>query len=526
MTSTLEVHTALLDKKFLERLEKCTNLPSPPAVAMRILDLSQDPDVDIGKVADAVSMDPALVTKLLRIANSPMYAIRRKTENLRQAIMLLGLNGTLTMTLSFSLTSSMHNNAGQGFDYNLYWQRSLAIATCCRRLSKVAGLKSPEEMFLIGLLQDIGMLALDKLQPDFYANLGVDQSDHVLLQEKERELLGADHAVIGAWLMHKWRLPEFFEYVLLGSHDLQLLDPENEYIAYARCVMTSGLLVDALSREDSELDLGPVLKLVSEKLGIEEAELAEILGPLNEDLAETASIFETDLTDYALSETLIDRAKESMMLLNLKTIRQSDRLQQEAEKLEDLTRTLEEKAIREGLTGLYNRTYFDDRLKREFAMAKERDWPLAVLFIDLDHFKHVNDTYGHQAGDQILQETAHILSKGTRDDDVVARYGGEEFVIILPGCDEKSVRIVADRLVKAFRNTPHQVNGGEEIVVTASIGCSLIVENSDYPDAAALVSAADIAVYKAKNQGRNCFVVYSDDLSKVVSRKEHKACSG
>ena len=107
---------------------------------MRILDLSQDPDVDIGKVADVVSMDPALTAKILRIANSPIYAIRRKTENLRQAIMLLGLNGTLTMALSFSLAASMHNNARQGFDYNLFWRRSLAAATCARRLSVAAGI--------------------------------------------------------------------------------------------------------------------------------------------------------------------------------------------------------------------------------------------------------------------------------------------------------------------------------------------------------------------------------------------------
>ena len=240
MTTDIEAHTSLLDKQFLDRLEKCTNLPSPPAIAMRILDLSQDPDVDIGKVADIISMDPALVTKILRIANSPIYAIRRKIENLRQAIMLLGLDGTLTMALSFSLANSMHNNACQGFDYNHFWRRSLAVATCCRRLSIVAGLNASEEMFLAGLLQDVGMLALDKLQPDFYQNLGVDQADHVRLQEKERELLGADHAVIGAWLMHKWRLPESFQYMLLGSHDLDLVDPEHVNMPNARCAMVSG----------------------------------------------------------------------------------------------------------------------------------------------------------------------------------------------------------------------------------------------------------------------------------------------
>ena len=252
MTTDISAATSLLEGKFLERLEKCSNLPSPPAVAIRILEMLQDPDKDIGRVAEIISMEPALATKILRIANSPIYAVRRKIENLRQAIILLGLDGTLAMALSFSLADSMHDSAGEGLDYSLFWRRSLAAATCCRRLGDVVGLCATEQMFLAGLLQDIGMLALDRLQPDFYKSIGVDQADHALLQQKEREQLGADHAVIGAWLMHKWRLPESFQYVLMGSHDLSLVDPDNVNMPYARFAMVSGLLVDALSLQDSE----------------------------------------------------------------------------------------------------------------------------------------------------------------------------------------------------------------------------------------------------------------------------------
>lgn len=526
MTTDLENNFSRLNKEFLGRLEKCTTLPSPPVVAMRILELSKDPDVDIAKVADVVSMDPALVTKILRIANSPLYALRRKTENLRQAIMLLGLNGTLTMSLSFSLAASMHNNACQGFNYNLFWRRSLATATCCRRLGIASGSGASEEMFLVGLIQDIGMLALDKLQPDFYSTLGVDQSDHVLLQKKERERLGGDHAVIGAWLMHQWGLPDCIKYALLGSHDLQMVDPESEYMPYARCVMASGLLVDALPLENSDEALIPALKFVNEQLSVEEGTLSEILVALNEDFMESASLFETDLTDYGLSDALIDQAREAMMLRNLHALQQTDHLKQETEELESRTRTLEEKASRDGLTGLYNRTYLDEKIEQEFALAKARDWPLVVMFVDLDHFKRVNDTYGHQAGDQVLQEASSLLTAGTRAEDVVARYGGEEFIVILPGCGEKAARAVTDRLVNAFRDTAHRVSGGEEIIITASIGFALMGEGNFFSDTKAMISAADMAVYEAKDQGRDRFVMYSSIIDKPADKKDKVASSG
>ena len=512
MTENSEITGFLVDTQLLKRLELCTTLPSPPVVAMRILDLSQDPDVDIGKVVDVVTMDPALTAKILRIANSPIYAIRRKTENLRQAILLLGLNGTLTMALSFSLAASMHNNACQGFDYNLFWRRSLAAATCARRLSVAAGIGASEEVFLAGLLQDIGMLALDKLQPEFYKELGVNQSDHNMLQELEREKLGADHAAIGGWLLQKWNLPESLQYAVAGSHNLQYLDSRSEHFTYALCVALSGLFTDALPLDDGGRSLMPVLDLIKENLAMDEATLAALPATLNDDFMEVATLFETDLTDYSLSESLIDQAKEALMLRNLQTIQKSDKLQEEAEMLESRTRSLEEQARRDGLTGLFNRAYLDDKFDREYRMAKARDWPFAIMFIDLDHFKSVNDNYGHQAGDDILRATADILCSCTRDTDVVARYGGEEFVILLPGSGEQAANFVVERLLNTFREKQHPVQEGDDLTVTASIGMAIMGEGATFTSAAEMLGAADKAVYAAKAQGRNCCVIYSSEL--------------
>lgn len=499
-----------LDPQLQARLERCTNLPSPPVVALRVIELAQDPDVDIGMVSDIISTDPALATKVLRVANSPIYALRRKTETLHQAITLLGLNGTLMLALSFSLASTMHNNAEQGFDYRHYWRRSLASATCARRLGTVIRMRAKEELFLAGLLQDIGMLVIDKMDPNFYRSVNVDQRDHAAVVAGEREQLGADHADVGSWILQKWGFPEYLIAAVLYSHSDAAPSEARDMRQLMQCIQLAGRVVDAIENPSEQSNLQVVAGLVKERLGVGEDTFRDMLLQLNEDLSEAQDLFDTDLSDYNYSDTLLDNAKEMLMMMNLQTLQQADKLQETAEVLESRTRELEERTRRDGLTGLYNRAFLDQKLGHEFSMASERDWPMIVMFVDLDHFKRVNDTYGHQAGDQVLMRAARALADGTRDDDIVARYGGEEFVIVTPGRGEETARIIADRLVTSFRGMRHPVIDGKEINVTVSIGVAIMGEGDTFRSVDELVEAADKALYLAKKNGRNRYVIYSD----------------
>ena len=505
---TAELH---LDGRLQARLEFCTNLPSPPVVALRVIELARDPDVDIGMVSDVISTDPALAAKVMRVANSPIYALRRKTETLHQAITLLGLNGTLMLALSFSLAATMHNHADQGFDYRHFWRRSLASATCARRLGVISKLRAKEELFLASLLQDIGMLVIDKMDPRFYQGLGVDQNDHAAIAASERERLGADHASIGGWILRKWGFPEYLFDAVVYSHCAAPPGDAGDFQTLMHCVSLSGLLVDAIQYPTGQNNLQVIADLASERLGIDEEMFREMMALLNEDFADASEMFDTDLSDYNYSDTLMDNARETLMMMNLQTLQQADKLQETAEVLESRTRELEERSRRDGLTGLYNRAFLDQKLRHEFAMASERDWPMIVMFVDLDHFKRVNDTYGHQAGDQVLQRAAHALAEGTRDDDIVARYGGEEFVIVTLGHGENTAHVIAERLVNSFRKLRHPVSAGKEINVTVSIGLAILGEGVSYGSVDAMVEAADKALYVAKNSGRNRYVIYRDD---------------
>ncbi|MDI5892338.1 putative bifunctional diguanylate cyclase/phosphodiesterase [Halomonas rhizosphaerae] len=171
-------------------------------------------------------------------------------------------------------------------------------------------------------------------------------------------------------------------------------------------------------------------------------------------------------------------------------------------------------ATHDALTGLANRALFGDRLVHDVALARRHAQILAVLFIDLDEFKPINDTLGHKVGDQLLISVARRLATGLRVSDTLARFGGDEFVLLLPDLDHPGeAEEVAERLLLQL-SRPHKVNG-HELHISASIGIALNDEPRQDPEK--LLQHADMAMYKAKQQGRNAFQCYTGDLDSKLS---------
>lgn len=160
-----------------------------------------------------------------------------------------------------------------------------------------------------------------------------------------------------------------------------------------------------------------------------------------------------------------------------------------------------EQATRDALTKIWNRAYILDTLEREVVRAQREHRCLGVVMIDLDHFKLVNDTYGHQAGDEALREAARRMQSAIRPYDSFGRYGGEEFLVVVPGCDEFCLSAHAERLRLIVEGSPFVV-AGHEFRLTASFGASSTASGTN-TTAEELIRAADAALYEAKRAGRN-----------------------
>lgn len=164
------------------------------------------------------------------------------------------------------------------------------------------------------------------------------------------------------------------------------------------------------------------------------------------------------------------------------------------------------------LTGIANRRLFERRLQEEWNVAVRTELPLACLVVDVDHFKQINDRFGHQAGDTVLSEIAKTLAAGVKKSDVLARYGGEEFVLLLPGTSDKQAALAGERLRDSIQNLAFNF-GGEPLRVTVSLGLGCLPTGVDRRQLSArwLLQQADDALYRAKAAGRNRVVVAAPD---------------
>ncbi|MGE5444228.1 MAG: diguanylate cyclase [Ignavibacteriales bacterium] len=166
-----------------------------------------------------------------------------------------------------------------------------------------------------------------------------------------------------------------------------------------------------------------------------------------------------------------------------------------------LRETLHNLAIRDPLTGLFNRRYLEESLRRELHRAKRKGTPLGVVMLDLDHFKQFNDTFGHAAGDALLHELGSFLQTHTRKEDIVCRYGGEEFLLILPDTSLDDTRDRAEQLREEFKHLRVQYNGQSIKAATVSLGVAVFPEHGSTADV--ILGVADAALYRAKREGRD-----------------------
>ena len=440
-------------------LALCRNLPSPPGIALRIIELAQDPEADLSTAADIIAIDMALSARMLRIANSPLYASRRRIDNLGQALTMLGLNATLSLALGFTITQGVAGTAGSP-EQDLReraWRRSILSALAASQLGQARGLRRLEELMLAGLLQDIGVLALAQSHPDTYLPLLRDADSNAALLDAERAQLQCTHAEVGAYMAAQWDLPRYLSEAIARSEDGT---PSQD--TFQACVQLSGTVADIWLDSDPDAARERALEQVHARLQLDSAQFDQVLAQISQALPTIASLFDTSPTTPARVQLLIDHAQELATLRNLRQMQDAEQARRRADEFEARANRLTEQAHRDALTG-----------------------------------------------DEVLREFAGTLQGQLRTSDTVARFGGEEFVALLPNTTESVALDVIRRVLARIVSTPMAMLEGGPLFITFSAGVATQGGYERFADVQDLLRAADDVLYRSKNLGRNRVIARS-----------------
>lgn len=487
----------------MERVLNYPSLPSLPGVAVRVLELTRNPKVSMQEIAQTVSMDPALATKVLKTVNSSFYGLTQPCPSIPRAMSMLGMNTVKSIVLGFSLVEMTRSVAGNGevFDLQAYWRRAVYSAVAARTVALRCKCCDPEEAFTGSMIADIGMLAcFAALREDYTGVLAASPEDHSDCVDIERTALGFDHAKLGQQLATRWKLPPQLAECVGFHHEPTACHPQHEKLL--RCVGIGQLAAAVLTMKDSRRKLGAYVVTCRDWFDMDRASCDSLLEATTKGAADLAKSLELKTGERPDLGAILAQAQEAIVETQLQSQRQS----------EELRRTNEElarKTITDAMTGAYNRAHFDATLATAFEQARKSRTPLSLLFFDADRFKSVNDTLGHQAGDAVLKE----LSRRTRgllsSTGTVCRYGGEEFAVILPGVGLAKATKLAELLRSVIAKSPVDLRAcgasDPERTVTVSIGVSALEPGFEslVPGPDALTKAADEGVYAAKKAGRN-----------------------
>jgi len=493
-----------MNDQLVQRIRQCPDLPSLPSIAMQVLDLAQKADADIAEIARVISKDPALSGKILRTVNSSFYGRGQHVSTISHALVILGLQSVKTLVLGFSLVTNLTKDKDKdkekGFKHLTYWRRSIYAAAAARTIASKVKLVQEEEAFLAALLMDIGMLVLYRVLGEEYNKVHIRAKTHAELVVIEGELLGMSHAQVGGILAEHWKFPPLLSVAIAAHHAPEFVG-DVALRKLAEVVQLSAACADVFVEEDASHPINAVRKLCAARHNMSQIECDALLAEIGDRTKEVASLFEINIGSPTEYGAIFKKAHDALVDITLRS-------QQNARALQHQNLQLKEAATTDGLTGLANRARLESFLAEHSSQAVKSNSPLALIMLDLDEFKSINDQFGHPAGDQVLRMMGKLLKTAARKIDLAARYGGEEMALCLPNTNRATAAAIADSIRKAVAAKPVS-DGGATIPVTASFGVASIEPGSSLRTPAQLIKAADLALYHAKHSGRNCVKVFA-----------------
>ncbi len=501
----------------LQHVIETGSLPTLSTVASTLINITGKEETTIYDISKLISQDVSLSTKILKVVNSSFYNFPNEVRTIQQAVAILGTNAVRSLVLSFSFLNMERPQHGAGFNYERFWEESLAAAVASKLIMSKVSDHDPEEVFTVSLLQNLGKLILACAYRETYDQLLEEAAgSEKRLLELEDERIGANHAYIGGEAAKHWNFPDSLSIPISHHHNPDGYRGDDADLKTEIRVVHLAALLANIMYSGNPIDYhGSFRERAQKMFKLEAASIDGILEQANKDVAKAANYFGLNIEGTASIPEILQQANIELSLLNMSYEQINRELVQSKMQLEKLTAELEEKnsyleeiANLDGLTQIYNHRYFQESLDKEISRSIRQENQLCLILTDIDNFKKFNDFYGHQAGDYVLKEFANLCGGVIREYDLLARYGGEEFVFILPETGEADALTTAEKIRTAVEQHLFRYEG-DEYRVTSSFGVAVFSGEGKPLKKTELIECADKALYLAKKKGRNRVEVYT-----------------
>lgn len=512
-----------MSHSILDKMRSAENLPSLPAVAVQVLQLIHSDNVSTAQIADVIQHDPALTSKILKVANSSLFGMPRQISSLQQAVVVLGLRTIKVMALTFSLVEAMQGSEPGAFDYREYWRRSLTVSVAARLLAKHVPSCQSDEVFVTALLSDIGMLAAFHADRQTYRKVLADSTTaQAPIHLIELRHFGVTHEQFSGLLLDNWGLPkQMVEAIAVHHHEPeQLIRLSAERGTCLPSLLGAAVLIGEMFCSPTGAGQLPLVKAnVPRLVNISKTELDTLLGAIQKQVQDTASTWSIDIGTARSFKDIQAEAVVQLARLTMSAELERAQLAAREEQLHTENATLAVKALTDGLTGIANRIALEEHLDSVCNTIVSQQRAIGAMILDIDRFKRLNDTFGHQIGDAALRAVGQYLGTLHNDRTFPARYGGEEFVIVIQDADSPEMRKFAEEVRLQIQQIRIPCKD-RQIALTVSIGATLMTPRCPEIGPGALIGRADKALYQAKEGGRNR-VIFADPIATSVKTMNH-----
>ncbi|QQE11104.1 GGDEF domain-containing protein [Planctomycetota bacterium] len=483
--------------ELLDQILESPQLPTLPRIAVRVIELCKSEHSDLQELVDVISTDPGLTVKLLASVNSSYYGLSREVTSVGEATKLLGIRAVKTLTIAFCLSQVISEQCPHDFDLEGFWRRCLYSAVAAQLISEKSGCQQEEEAFTAALIQDIGLVAMVQvIGRDYQELLKSTGSNHSVLNRIEQNQLATDHAEVGSSLADQWGLPQIFVETIKHHHNPDAAS--DKYRDLTRLVNLSSLVADALSPDQLAVaSISTFASKLEDWMNIPEEQAHDLLNIVEDKSRKLANSFRIKPRPQRDVNKVLLQANESLVKMTIENNQRLDELEKQNDKLISA-------AQKDPLTGLANRRMFDSALREGYLKSSEADFPLSLILFDIDHFKRINDEYGHLAGDRVLVMIAKLLQEHEPEGGCIARFGGEEFTLVLPRLGVASAAQIAEHMRIRIEQMRFDIGGEKRIHVTVSAGVAGRDHLRQLTSEMELLDCADKALYAAKSSGRNC----------------------